>query len=143
MTNEKRDKSSLSLDQSSGKISKSDDLKYVHLSAFLSDSKVKVSELVKSSKALKEKFDEERETIKIEKFDANANYIGTINPKNLNVIEFTLTNQDGEHAETGDNKTFHEAAAGNNRVILEFSIVSRHYDDFSVNNRDKIATKPI
>jgi hypothetical protein len=71
MTNEKRDKSSLSLDQSSGKISKSDDLKYVHLSAFLSDSKVKVSELVKSSKALKEKFDEERETIKIEKFDAS------------------------------------------------------------------------
>ena len=84
-----------------------------------------------------------KHNIKIEKFDANANYIGTINPKNLNVIEFTLTNQDGEHAETGDNKTFHEAAAGNNRVILEFSIVSRHYDDFSVNNRDKIATKPI
>lgn len=84
-----------------------------------------------------------KHNIKIEKFDANANYIGTINPKNLNVIEFTLTNQDGEHAETGDNKTFHEAAAGNNRVILEFSIVSRHYDDFSVNNRDKIASKPI
>ena len=84
-----------------------------------------------------------KHNIKIEKFDANANYIGTINPKNLNVIEFTLTNQDGEHAETGDNKTFHEAAAGNNRVILEFSIVSRHYDDFSVKNRDKIASKPI
>ena len=86
---------------------------------------------------------EGRHNIKVEKFDANANYIGTINPKNLNVIEFTLTNQDGEHAETGDNKTFHEAAAGNNRVILEFSIVSRHYDDFSVKNRDKIASKPI
>ena len=84
-----------------------------------------------------------KHNIKIEKFDANANYIGTINPKNLNVIEFTLTNQDGENAETGDNKTFHEAAAGNNRVILEFSIVSRHYDDFQVKNRENIASKPI
>ncbi len=69
--------------------------------------------------------------------------IGTINPKNLNVIEFTLTNQDGENAETGDNKTFHEAAADNNRVILEFSIVSRHYDDFQVKNRENMASKPI
>lgn len=81
--------------------------------------------------------------MKVEKYDANANYIGTINPKNLNVIEFTLTNQDGEHAETGDNKTFHEAAATNNRIILEFSIVSRHYDDFQVKNRENIAAKPI
>ena len=61
----------------------------------------------------------------------------------MNIIEFTLTNQDGENAETGDNKTFHEAAAGNNRVILEFSIVSRHYDDFQVKNRENIASKPI
>ncbi len=59
-----------------------------------------------------------KHNIKIEKFDANANYIGTINPKNLNVIEFTLTNQDGESAETADNKVFHESAANNNRVIL-------------------------
>ena len=77
--------------------------------------------------------------MKVEKYDANANYIGTINPKNLNVIEFTLTNQDGEHAETGDNRTFHEAEATNNRIILEFSIVSRHYDDFQVKNRGNIA----
>lgn len=84
-----------------------------------------------------------KHNIKIEKFDANANYIGTINPKNLNVIEFTLTNQDGESAETGDNKVFHEAAAPNNRVILEFSIVSRHYDDFQVKNRENTASKPI
>lgn len=84
-----------------------------------------------------------KHNIKVEKFDANANYIGTINPKNLNVIEFTLTNQDGENAETGDNKVFHESAAGNNRVILEFSIVSRHYDDFQVKNRENIASKPI
>ena len=81
--------------------------------------------------------------IKVEKYDANANYLGTINPKNLNVIEFTLTNQDGNHAETGDNYTFHEATATNNRVILEFSIVSRHYDDFEVKNRENIAAKPI
>jgi len=81
--------------------------------------------------------------MKVEKYDANANYIGTINPKNLNVIEFTLTNQDGEHAETGDNRTFHEAEATNNRIILEFSIVSRHYDDFQVKNRGNIAEKPI
>ena len=81
--------------------------------------------------------------MKAEKYDANANYIGTINPKNLNVIEFTLTNQDGEHAETGNNKTFHDAAATNNRVIIEFSIVSRNYDDFQVKNRENIAAKPI
>ena len=84
-----------------------------------------------------------KHNIKIEKFDANANYIGTINPKNLNVIEFTLTNQDGESAETGDNKVFHESANAKNRVILEFSIVSRHYDDFQVKNRGNIASKPI
>ena len=76
--------------------------------------------------------------IKVEKYDANANYLGTINPKNLNVLEFTLTNQDGEHAETGDNKTFHESGASNNRVILEFSIVSRHYHDFDIKNRENI-----
>ena len=81
--------------------------------------------------------------IKVEKYDANANYLGTINPKNLNVLEFTLTNQDGEHAETGDNKTFHESGASNNRVILEFSIVSRHYHDFDIKNRENIAAKPI
>ena len=83
-----------------------------------------------------------KHNIKIEKFDANANYIGTINPKNLNVIEFTLTNQDGESAETGDNKVFHESANAKNRVILEFSIISRHYDDFQVKNRENIASKP-
>lgn len=63
--------------------------------------------------------------MKSERFDADANFVGTINAKKLGVLEFTLTNENGENAENGNNKVFTINNLSTNRVILEFSIVTR------------------
>ena len=63
--------------------------------------------------------------IKSERFDTNAKFIGTLNAKKLGVLEFTLTNENGETAETGNNKVFTIDNLDSNRVILDFSIVTR------------------
>lgn len=65
------------------------------------------------------------------KFELGSNYVGTINPKNLLTMEFTLTNENGETAETDNNKVFKDSASDKNRVILEFLIVSRNVEDFN------------
>ena len=63
--------------------------------------------------------------MKSERFDADANFVGTLNAKKLGVLEFTLTNENGENAENGNNKVFTINNLSTNRVILEFSIVTR------------------
>jgi len=63
--------------------------------------------------------------IKSERFDTDAKFIGTLNAKKLGVLEFTLTNENGETAETGNNKVFTIDNLDSNRVILDFSIVTR------------------
>ena len=63
--------------------------------------------------------------MKSERFDADANFVGTTNAKKLGVLEFTLTNENGESAEDGNNKVFTIDNLSTNRVILEFSIVTR------------------
>ena len=63
--------------------------------------------------------------MKSERFDADANFVGTTNAKKLGVLEFTLTNENGESAEDGNNKVFTIDNLGTNRVIMEFSIVTR------------------
>ena len=59
------------------------------------------------------------------RFDTDAKFIGTLNAKKLGVLEFTLTNENGETAETGNNKVFTIDNLDSNRVILDFSIVTR------------------
>ena len=63
--------------------------------------------------------------MKSERFDADANFVGTTNAKKLGVLEFTLTNENGESAEDGNNKVFTIDNLSTNRVILEFSIVTK------------------
>ena len=63
--------------------------------------------------------------IKSERFDTDAKYIGTVNAKKLGVLEFTLTNENGETTESGNNKVFTIDNLDSNRVVLDFSIVTR------------------
>lgn len=67
----------------------------------------------------------------VNKYDLASNYIGTLNPKRLANMNFTLTNQEGKSVEDGDNKTFKDKDSSENRIILEFLIVARQsYEDF-------------
>jgi hypothetical protein len=67
----------------------------------------------------------------VNKYDLASNYIGTLNPKRLATMNFTLTNQEGQSVEDGNNKTFKDQDSSENRIILEFLVVSRQsYEDF-------------
>jgi len=67
----------------------------------------------------------------VNKYDLASNYIGIINPKRLATMNFTLTNQEGQSVEDGNNKTFKDQDSSENRIILEFLVVARQsYEDF-------------
>jgi hypothetical protein len=58
-------------------------------------------------------------------YSMEQNYITTINPSKLTDLSFTITNQDGDHADTDDSKTFFDQNGAANRIIFEFEFKSR------------------
>ena len=59
-------------------------------------------------------------------YSMEQNYITTINPSKLTDLSFTITNQDGDHADSGvDSKTFNNQDLNTNRIIFEFEFKSR------------------
>jgi hypothetical protein len=59
-------------------------------------------------------------------YGSEDNYITTINPEKLNNLNITITNQDNESVEDGDNKTFADSDSDStNRIIFELEFRSR------------------
>ena len=52
-------------------------------------------------------------------------FFTTVNPESIYNLTFELTNENNEHNDSGDNKTFASQTAGTNRVILELEIYPR------------------
>jgi hypothetical protein len=58
-----------------------------------------------------------------------SNYISTLTPTNLTVLNIVLTNQDGQGSDNASLKTFHDRTSTANRVIFELDFVSRVMKD--------------
>ena len=54
-----------------------------------------------------------------------TNYIASTNPQTFYNLTIELTNENGEHAEDNDNKTFKTKNASTNRIIMELEFVPR------------------
>ena len=58
-------------------------------------------------------------------YGGEDNYVTTVNPIKITNLNITLTNQDNEGADNGNNKTFHTQNANTNRVIFELEFKTR------------------
>jgi hypothetical protein len=62
-------------------------------------------------------------------YGSEDNYITTINPEKLSNLNITVTNQDNQSVEDGDDKTFSDQDGTNNRIIFELEFRSRSERD--------------
>ena len=62
-------------------------------------------------------------------YPSNSNYITTINPSKIDILTFTITNQDNEHVDNDNMNTFAYQSRPNNRIIMELEFKSRLDND--------------
>jgi len=62
-------------------------------------------------------------------YTSNSNYITTINPSKIDILTFTITNQDNNHVDTGNMFTFAYQTRPNNRIIMELEFKTRSERD--------------
>ena len=62
-------------------------------------------------------------------YPSNSNYITTINPSKIDILTFTITNQDNQHVDTNNMNTFAYRSRPNNRIIMELEFKTRSERD--------------
>jgi len=62
-------------------------------------------------------------------YPSNSNYITTINPSKIDILTFTITNQDNEHVDNDNMTTFAYQSRPNNRIIMELEFKTRSERD--------------
>jgi len=62
-------------------------------------------------------------------YQSNSNYITTVNPSKIDVLTFTITNQDNDSVDDGNMNTFAYQSRPNNRIIMELEFKSRLDND--------------
>ena len=61
----------------------------------------------------------------VNKYELSSNYVCTINPTRLAMLEFTITDENNKNADDGDKYVFQNKDSTKNRIIMEFLLVSK------------------